>query len=192
MSSSRSFDGSESSIREETDFALLPHLRSSAGLSPNDPGPSYVCALCPLGNSLFCRHGKNSAATPLAGTGLREASLGKNDNGCLFIVTEMCGVSDMKQRRPLAAAEAAAAGTWFQNLSRSAEAVLAEFTPALTNLASKVAHTAPFTSNTTVEKSFRTPCAFLTYCIALRFSLWSPSGVYFGRVANLRTWDLLD
>lgn len=95
-----------------------PIKRSSAGLSPNEPGASYVCALCPLGNSLFCRHGKNSAATPLAGTGLREASLGKNDNGCLFIVTEMCGASDMKQRRPLAAAEAAAAGTWFQNLSR--------------------------------------------------------------------------
>lgn len=155
-SSSRSLDGSESSIGEETDFALLPHIkRSSAGLSPSEPGASYVCALCPLGNSLFCRHGKNSAATPLAGTGLREASLGKNDNGCLFIVTEMCGASDMKQRRPLAAAEAAAAGTWFQNLSRSrsAEAVLAEFAPALTNLASKVAHTAPFTSFTAVENT---------------------------------------
>lgn len=70
-------------------------------------------------------------ATQLAGTGLREASLGKNDNGCLFIVTEMCGAGDMKQQRPLAAAKAAAAGTWFQNLIQNTEAVLTDLTKPL-------------------------------------------------------------
>lgn len=83
----------------------------------------------------------------MAPAGLREASLGKNDNGCLFIVTEMCAGSAMKQRRPLVAAEAAPAGTWFQKLSHSSEVVKANFMHICEELAR-------FTSRTIVEKSF--------------------------------------
>lgn len=121
------------------------------GLNPDKPEHGCVCAFCTTGSIFLCvflKNGallcstvteKNCVATLLTGTGLRKASLGKNDNGCLFIVTEMCGASDMKQRRPLAAAKAASVGTWFPNLCRRADAVLAKFTD---EEASKVTHSA--------------------------------------------------
>lgn len=161
--------------------------RDFAGLSPNGPGPGYVCEALPAGgwgwggDSLFCRHGKkkkNSAASPLAGAGLREASVGKNDYGCLFIVTEMCGASDMRQRRPLAAAEALAAGTWFRKTSGAAPGLFpAELTPTGRRSVSLCALYILYSRG---KKGFPTPCAFLTCCLALRFSLSSPGVVHCG------------